>query len=274
MEDTLNTLIHYVTVYGVKILVAVLIFVIGRVVAKWVGKLAQAAMARKQVDAALQHFIGSLVYYGLFIFVIVAALSQVGIQTASLIAVIGAAGLAIGLALQGSLANFAAGFLILLFRPFRAGDYIEAAGTAGTVEKILIFTTELKTPDNKQVIIPNGAITSDNIVNYSANDTRRVDLVVGISYGDDIDKAKAVLRDVVAADSRVLSSPETTIAVSELADSSVNLIVRPWVNTGDYWGVYWDLTEAIKKRLDQEGISIPFPQRDVHFHQQPAPAEV
>src|SRR5690606_24819702 len=208
------------------------------------------------------------------IFVIVAALSQVGIQTASLIAVIGAAGLAIGLALQGSLANFAAGFLILLFRPFRAGDYIEAAGTAGTVEKILIFTTELKTPDNKQVIIPNGAITSDNIVNYSANDTRRVDLVVGISYGDDIDKAKAVLRDVVAADSRVLSSPETTIAVSELADSSVNLIGRPRVNTGDYWGVYWDLTEAIKKRLDQEGISIPFPQRDVHFHQQPAPAEV
>lgn len=267
LEETLQKLVDLAAIYGIKIVLALVIFIVGRWVAKSLSRIAERTMIKRQMDLALQHFISSLVYYGLVIFVLIAALSQVGIQTASLIAVVGAAGLAIGLALQGSLANFAAGFLILMFRPFKIGDYIEAAGTAGTVEKIMIFTTELKTPDNKKVIIPNGAVTSGNIINYSANDTRRVDLVVGVSYGDDIDKVKAALREVVLADQRVLADPPLNIAVSQLADSSVNLIVRPWVATGDYWGVYWDLTEAIKKRLDQEGITIPFPQRDVYMHQ-------
>ncbi|KJS08582.1 MAG: mechanosensitive ion channel protein [Gammaproteobacteria bacterium BRH_c0] len=266
-EETLQKLVDLAAIYGIKIVLALVIFIVGRWIAKSLSRLTEKTMVKRHVDLALQHFISSIVYYGLLVFVLIAALSQVGIQTASLIAVVGAAGLAIGLALQGSLANFAAGFLILMFRPFKIGDYIEAAGTSGTVEKIMIFTTELLTPDNKKVIIPNGAVTSSNIVNYSAKDTRRVDLVIGISYGDDIDKAKSVLREVVLADQRVLPEPAVNIAVSQLADSSVNIIVRPWVATGDYWGVYWDLTEAIKKRLDQEGISIPFPQRDVHLHQ-------
>lgn len=267
LEETLQKVMDLTALYGIKVILALVIFFVGKWLAKTVSRVVQKTMAKRQVDLALQYFVSSLVFYGLLVFVIIAALSQVGIQTASLIAVVGAAGLAIGLALQGSLANFAAGFLILLFRPFKIGDYIEAAGTAGTVEKIMIFTTELLTPDNKKVIIPNGSITSDNIVNYSANDTRRVDLVIGISYGDDIDKAKAVLREVVQADPRVLPEPAVNIAVAELADSSVNIIVRPWAKTADYWGLYWDLTEAIKKRLDQEGISIPFPQRDIHVHQ-------
>jgi small conductance mechanosensitive channel len=267
MEDTLGTIGHYITVYGVKIVIAVAIFFVGKKVAKWVSQMAQTAMIKKQLDPALQHFVSSLVYYGLLVFVIIAALSQVGIQTASFVAIVGAAGLAIGLALQGSLANFAAGFLILMFRPFKIGDYVEVAGTSGSVEKIQIFTTELQTPDNKKVIIPNGAITAATITNYSANDTRRVDLVFGIGYGDDIDKAKAVLRAVIDADDRILKEPATNIAVLQLADSSVNFAVRPWVKSEDYWGVYFDLTETVKKRFDQEGISIPFPQRDVHLHQ-------
>ena len=267
MEDIMNTVSHYITLYGIKIVIAIVIFLVGRMVAKWISQITQSTMIKKQVDPALQHFISSLVYYGLMIFVIIAALSQVGIQTASLIAVVGAAGLAIGLALQGSLANFAAGFLILMFRPFKIGDYVEVAGVGGSVEKIMIFTTELKTPDNKKVIIPNGAITSDTITNYSANDTRRVDLVFGIGYGDDIDKAKAVLRSVVDADERILKEPATNIAVHALADSSVNFVVRPWVKSVDYWDVFFDMQETVKKRFDEEGISIPFPQRDVHMYQ-------
>ncbi len=265
VDETVQMMTDLTALYGLKIVVALVIFLVGKWLARSVSRLVDNTLGKRQVDPALRYFLSSLVFYGLFVFVIIAALSQVGIQTASLIAVVGAAGLAVGLALQGSLANFAAGFLILLFRPFKAGDYIEAAGTAGTVEKILIFTTELKTPDNKQVIIPNAAITAGNIVNYSARDTRRVDLVIGVSYGDDLDKVKSVLREVVEADERVLKEPAVTIAVSQLGDSSVDLIVRPWVNTADYWPVYWELTEAIKKRLDREGITIPFPQRDVHL---------
>ena len=268
MEDAMSTVSHYVTLYGVKIIVALIIFFVGKMIARWVGRLTQTAMIKKQVDPALQHFVSSLVYYGLLVFVVIAAMAQVGIQTASFIAVVGAAGLAIGLALQGALANFAAGFLILLLRPFRIGDYVEIAGTAGTVDKIMIFNTELTTPDNKKIIIPNGRITADNITNYSANDTRRVDLVMGISYGDDIDKAKQVINEVLAADERVLKEPEPTVKVAQLADSSVNIIVRPWAKTADYWGLYWDLTENLKKRFDQEGITIPFPQRELHVIQE------
>ena len=266
MEETVDTIISYVTLYGIKILLAIVIFYVGKMVAKWLSNMTTKVMQKKEVDTALVHFVSALVYYAILIFAVIAALGQIGIQTASFVAVIGAAGLAVGLALQGSLSNFAAGVLILLFRPFKIGDFIEAAGEAGVVEKILIFTTELKTGDNKKVIIPNAAVTGGSITNYSANDTRRVDLVMGIGYEDDIDKAKAILNDVVNADSRVLKDPAPTIAVVELADSSVNFVVRPWVATSDYWGVYFDLTEAVKKRFDAEGISIPFPQQDVHLH--------
>jgi small conductance mechanosensitive channel len=204
----------------------------------------------------------------LLIFVIIAALAQVGIQTTSLIAVLGAASLAIGLALQGSLANFAAGVLLIIFRPFKVGDYVECAGTAGAVDEMQIFTTQLKSPDNKKIIIPNAKLLGDVITNYSAQETRRVDLVIGVSYSDDLQKVEKVLTDILSQDERVLKDPAPTIAVLELADSSVNFAVRPWVKTGDYWNVYFALTKNIKMRLDAEGIAIPFPQRDVHLYQQ------
>lgn len=268
MEGTIETVTHYMTIYGMKIIAALVILILGRILAKWLGQLTQTAMIKRQVDPALQHFLSSLVFYALMAFVVIAALAQLGIQTASFIAVVGAAGLAIGLALQGALANFAAGFLILLLRPFRIGDYVEMAGTSGTVDKIMIVNTELTTPDNKKVIIPNGQITAGNIVNYSAFDTRRVDLVMSISYGDDIDRAKQVIEEVLAADERVLPEPAPNIRVSQLADNSVDIIVRPWSTTADYWGLYWDLTENLKKRFDQEGITIPFPQRELHLIQE------
>jgi small conductance mechanosensitive channel len=256
--------------YGVRILTALIILVIGRWIARAFGRLVQRLMEKRNVDPTLTGFVGNLTFYALFTFVVLAALSRLGIQTTSFIAVIGAAGLAIGLALQGSLANFAAGFMLILFRPFRVGDFIEGAGVSGVVENIQIFTTQLKTPDNKVIIIPNASLTADNIVNWSATGTRRVDLVFGIGYEDDIDKAKDIINEAIAADDRVLKNPAPQVAVSELADSSVNFVVRPWVNTDDYWAVYFDLTEAIKKRFDAAGVSIPFPQRDVHIHQQNA----
>lgn len=267
MEDFLNEAGNMAMLYGVKIVTALIIFVIGRWVAGKFKLLLQKVMIRREVDVAVTGFISSLCYYALLSVVVIAALSQLGLQTTSLVAIIGAAGLAVGLALQGSLSNFAAGVLILIFRPFRVGDYVELAGTSGTVKKIQIFTTELSTPDNKQVIIPNSAAMGGIITNYSINDTRRVDLIFGISYSDDIDKARDILKEIVASDSRVLSEPETTIAVKDLGDSSVNFVVRPWVKTADYWDVYFDITEAVKKRFDAENVSIPFPQRDVHVYQ-------
>jgi small conductance mechanosensitive channel len=212
----------------------------------------------------LGSFLSSIAHILFVAVVVIAALSQAGIQTSSLIAVIGAAGLAIGLALQGSLSNFAAGVMIITFRPFKVGDFIETAGVAGTVEGIQIFHTLLVTADNKLVIVPNNSITSGNIINYSAKGIRRVDLVVGISYQDDIAAAKAVLNEILATDPRVLKDPAPVIAVAALADSSVNLIVRPWAKTEDYWQVYWDITEAVKQRFDQKQIMIPHPQRVVH----------
>jgi len=213
-------------------------------------------------------FVYNLVYSALMIFVIIASIDRLGVQTTSLIAIMGAAGLAIGLALQGSLANFAAGVLIVLFRPYRVGDFVEAAGISGVVVQVQILTTILKTGDNKQIVVPNGQIMGSIITNYSANDTRRIDMVIGVSYDDDIDKVRATIRELVDADDRILKDPECLIAVSELADSSVNFNVRPWVKSADYWGVKFDLTEAIKKRFDKEGISFPFPQQDVHLYQQ------
>ena len=199
-----------------------------------------------------------------------AVLGKLGIQTTSFIAVLGAAGLAIGLALQGSLSNFASGVMLVLFRPFKVGDYIEAGGTSGTVEEMLIFSTKMKTPDNKAVFVPNGSITGGTIVNYSAKDTRRVDLVFGVSYEDDISKVKQIIEEVLNADDRILKDPSPTVGLAELGDSSVNFVVRPWVSAADYWGVRFSLNEAMKLRFDQEGVSIPYPQRDVHFHEKSA----
>ena len=267
MEDIIAQIQDLIVQFGLRFFVAVLIFVVGRMVAKGLKKICINLMEKSKVDPTLVSFLGHLIYIALLAFVILAALGHIGIQTTSFIAVIGAAGLAIGLALQGSLSNFAAGVLLILFRPFKVGDYIEGAGVAGTVEDIQIFTTMLKTPDNKAIIVPNAKLTSDNIVNISMKPTRRVDFIFGVGYGDDIDRVKEVIKDVLAQDNRILAEPATTIGVVELADSSVNFAVRPWVKSGDYWDVFLDTNESMKKRFDAEGINIPFPQRDVHLYE-------
>jgi small conductance mechanosensitive channel len=272
MEENLEFMQELVVLYGVKILMALVIFIIGKWVVKKLANVVEKLMQKNEVDPAIRNFSGSIIYYALLAFVCIAALGQLGIQTASFVAIVGAAGLAVGLALQGSLSNFAAGVLLLIFRPFKVGDFVEIAGTSGVIQNIQIFTTELNTPDNKKVIVPNGGVISGNIVNYSANDTRRVDLVFGIGYSDDIDAARKVIEGILKADKRVLEIPAATVAVVELADSSVNFVCRPWVNTADYWDVYFDLTEAVKKAFDNSGISIPFPQQDVHMHQVEAAA--
>jgi len=254
--------------FGVKVLIALVIFFVGRIGARLLTRGLRKAMQSQEVDKILESFVCNLVYWVVMVFVIIAAINQVGVQTTSLIAVMGAAGLAVGLALQGSLANFAAGVLIVVFRPYRVGDFVEAAGISGVVEQVQILTTILKTGDNKRIVVPNGQIMGSIITNYSANETRRIDMIVGVSYDDDLDKVRAQIEELVAADERIMQDPACTIAVSELADSSVNFVVRPWVRTADYWGVKFDLTEAIKKRFDQQGISIPFPQRDVHIYKE------
>lgn len=253
--------------FVINVVIAIVIFFIGRIIARVISNGIRKLMSAQEVDQILQSFIGNLSYWMLMTFVIIAAISQLGIQTTSLIAIMGAAGLAVGLALQGSLANFASGVLIVMFRPYRVGDYVEAAGISGTVLQVQILTTVLKTGDNKQIVVPNGQIMSSIITNYSANETRRVDMVVGVSYEDDIDKVRATIKDIIDSDDRILKDPECQIAVAELAESSVNFNVRPWVKSGDYSGVKLDFTEAVKKRFDKEGISFPFPQRDVHLYQ-------
>ena len=267
MEDIVTKIWEMLTIYGLRVAAAIVVLIVGRWIAKGLTNVLDRLMSKKDVDPTIISFVKSLTYVALLVFVVLAALGQLGIQTTSFIAVIGAAGLAIGLALQGSLSNFAAGFLMIIFRPFKVGDYIEGAGVAGTVESIQIFTTQLKTPDNKTVIVPNAKMTGDNITNYTMKGTRRVDMAFGIGYGDDIDKAKNILEDLVAQDDRILDDPPVKIAVVELADSSVNFVVRPWVKSEDYWDVYFDLTENVKKRFDAEGVSIPFPQQDVHVYQ-------
>ncbi len=253
--------------FGIRLVAALAIFIIGRWVARWLSRLLEKGMQKAGTDHTLIVFLRNIVYVGLLIFVIIAAIGQLGVQTTSFLAVLGAAGLAVGLALQGSLANFAAGVLIIIFRPFKVGDFIEAGGIAGVVKAISIFTTTLHTPDNKVIIVPNAQVNSGTITNYSANDTRRVDMVIGVSYGDDLDKVRSVIEQVLAADERVLKDPAPQIAVMALADSSVNFAVRPWAKAADYWGLYFDTQEKIKKRFDEEGISIPFPQQDVYIHQ-------
>ena len=266
MDISMDKIWELATGYGVRVIGAIVILVVGRWIAKLFKSIFKKVMTKREVDLTITSFVSSLTYYLLLAFIVVAALGQLGVQTTSFVAIVGAAGLAVGLALQGSLANFAAGFLMIIFRPFAVGDYIEGAGTAGTVEKIQIFSTQLKTPDNKTVIIPNAGLTAGNIVNYSTKGTRRVDMTFGIGYDDDIDKAKAIIEEMIHADARVLPDPAPLIAVAALADSSVNIVARPWVNSSDYWGLVFELTEKIKKRFDAEGISIPFPQRDVHIY--------
>jgi small conductance mechanosensitive channel len=252
--------------FGINLLIALAIFYFGKLFISLAVRGLRNVMRRQEVDKTLETFVTNLVRMVLLVVVVIAAIGQLGIETTSFIAIFGAAGLAVGLALQGSLSNFAAGVLIVLFRPYRVGDFVEAAGISGSVEKVQILTTILKTGDNKQIIVPNGQIMDSIITNYSANEKRRVDMVVGVSYDDDLDKVRATIQELVAADERILDDPACTIAVSALADSSVNFVVRPWVKTADYWGVMFDLTEAIKKRFDKEGISFPFPQQDVHLY--------
>ncbi|KXJ56452.1 MAG: mechanosensitive ion channel protein [Colwellia sp. Phe_37] len=254
--------------FAIKLLVALAIVIIGKFIANMVRKGVVKVMRHKGMDEAIISFISSLLYGMLFFIVIVAAISHLGFNTTSLVAIVGAAGLAVGLALQGSLSNFASGVLLIVFKPFKSGDFIEVSGVTGIVEKILIFSTELRTGDNKTVIIPNGSITSGTITNYSTKPTRRIDLIIGVSYDADLAKTKALLHKVVSADERVLKDQAITVGVSELADSSVNFVVRPWVKSSDYWPTYFDLLEKIKTELDNEGIEIPFPQLSVHMNKE------
>lgn len=268
MEEVLDRLYGYLTQYGLNVLAAVIIVVVGKWLARVLSNLVEKLMMKGRVEQTLASFAKNITYVALLVFVIIAALGKLGIQTTSFIAVLGAAGLAVGLALQGSLANFAAGVLIILFKPFKVGDFIQAGGTMGTVAEIQIFTTVLNAPDNRKEIVPNAQITGGNITNFSAIEKRRIDLTFGISYTDNIKTAKEVLEKVVASDSRILKDPKPVIAVSELGDSSVNLVCRPWVKPGDYWAVYFDTLENGKMELEKSGITIPFPQRDVHLYQE------
>jgi len=265
MEFNVEELSALAMTYGLKLIMAIVVYIIGKWLANLIASSLEKGMAAKNVDSTVARFTRNIVYYALFAMVIVAALGQLGVQTASFVAIVGAAGLAIGFALQGSLANFAAGVLLILFRPFKAGDFIEAGGASGVVKEISIFSTILTTGDNKVVVIANNAVMGGNITNYSAMPTRRVDMVVGVGYGADLALVKKTLQELVDADERVLKDPAATIAVSELADSSVNLVFRPWVNSADYWGVFFDMNERIKLRFDELGIEIPFPQMDVHL---------
>ena len=252
---------------GMQIVGAVLIFFIGRWVAKLATSMVRKALAKTDMEDTLERFLCNIIYTALMAVIVIAAIGQLGVETTSLLAIFGAAGLAIGLSLQGSLSNFAAGVLIVAFRPYKVGDFIEAGGEAGSVHEVQIFTTILTTPDNKKVIVPNAQVMSGTITNYSALGTRRVDMVFGIGYDDDIDNAYKVLKEIIEADDRILKDPAYGIALNELADSSVNFNVRPWVNASDYWGVYNDVTEQVKRRFDAAGISIPYPQQDVHMYQ-------
>ena len=263
-DQTLNFVQTKGLDFGINILIAIAIFYVGKFVVRMVVRGLRKVMQRQEVDKTLETFVCNLVRIALMVMVVIAAIGALGIQTTSFIAIFGAAGLAVGLALQGSLSNFASGVLIVLFRPYRVGDFIEAAGIAGSVEGVQILTTILKTGDNKQIIVPNSQIMGSIITNYSSNETRRIDMVVGVSYDDNLDQVRSTLEELIAAEERIMKDPACMIAVSELADSSVNFVVRPWVKTSDYWAVRFDLTEAIKKRFDKEGISFPFPQREVH----------
>jgi len=261
-----ETLVYYATHYGLRIIVALLIFVIGRMIAKGLANGTRKILLKANVDETLALFLKNITYYALIAAVVIAALGQAGINVTSFLAVLGAAGLAVGLALKDSLSNFAAGVMLILLKFFKKGDYVTAGGQSGTVTAVNIFNTVLTSPDNKVITVPNSAVLGGTITNVTANDTRRVDMTFGIGYDDDLLKAKKTLERIVSEEPRVLPEPAPLIQVMELADSSVNFVVRPWVKTSDYWGVYYALTEKVKLVFDQEGISIPYPQQDVHIY--------
>ncbi|MFZ7142026.1 mechanosensitive ion channel family protein [Avibacterium avium] len=262
MDNFLN---EYVISYGTKILLALAIYLIGKRIARLFSRLLSKGVYHSTKDEMLQSFVKSISYFLFLLMVIIAALSQLGINTSSLVALIGAAGLAIGLALQNSLQNFAAGVMILIFKPFRKDDMVESGGIVGKVEQIGLLFLELRTGDNKTILIPNGKVFGDSITNYSSNATRRIDFIFDIAYKSNIEQAKAIVADILAQDPRVLKDPEPTIAVGALAANSVQLVVRPWVNTADYWAVHFDVTEKVKLAFDQAGIEIPFPQMNIHL---------
>ena len=267
VDQAVQNVVTLMSTWGLQLAGALAVLIIGRFLCGIARKSVRRAMESRKVDPSLIPFASNLVYFVLLAAVLIAVLGLFGIETTSLVAVLGTAGLAIGLALQGTLGNFSSGVMLLLFRPFHVGDFIDAAGVAGTVVEIGVFSTIMNTPDNVKIIVPNSGIFGATIKNFSANDTRRNDIVLGISYDDDISNAIAVVNAVLSKDSRVLSDPEPVVAVSELADSSVNLVVRPWCRKEDYWGLRYDLTRKLKEELEQGGCSIPYPQHDVHLHQ-------
>ncbi|UCE01409.1 MAG: mechanosensitive ion channel [Candidatus Latescibacterota bacterium] len=264
MEDFMQSIIAFATTYGIRIVGAIAVLIVGRIAAGLVRGSVRRVMSKRAADPTLVNFASSLAYYLIMVFTVVAALANFGVQVASFVAVLGAASFAVGFALQGSLANFAAGVMILLFRPFKIGDYITAAGVSGSVKNIDLFSTTLATPDNVKIIVPNGKLFGDTIHNYAGYDTRRVDLLIGIGYTSSIGGAESTIESIIQADDRIHADPAPMIAVSELADSSVNLVVRVWVKREDYWGVKFDLTRKIKEQFDANDIEIPFPQRVVH----------
>ncbi|MEP3246645.1 MAG: mechanosensitive ion channel domain-containing protein [Sneathiella sp.] len=265
LEEIMQELITVITAYGLDVIGAIIILIIGNMISKRVPKTVAKMLNKRGVDPTVVNFLGSLTRMSILVITMLLVLAQFGVQTASLIAVLGAAGLAIGLALQGTLSNVAGGVMLLFFRPLRVGDYVEAGGHGGTVKAVNLFTTELATPDNVQIILPNASVWGGAIKNFSFHDTRRVDLVMGIAYEDDMDKAISVMNALIEAETRSLKDPAPMIAVAELADSSVNFTVRMWCNSADYWGLKFDMTKAMKEAFDKEGISIPFPQRVVHM---------
>jgi len=267
MENVVERLVEWGMLYGPRIIGAVAILVLGRWFAAVLTNFVIRLMKRSGADPTLSGFVRNLTKVTLLAFVFIAALGALGVDTTSMIAVIGAAGLAVGFALQSSLSNIASGIMLILFKPFKADDYVEVAGVSGVVEEIRIFSTVLRTVDNRQIIVPNSGITGGSIINYSAKQTRRIDLVFGIGYGDDLKKAKDILQKILAEEERILKEPAADIGIAELADSSVNFYVRPWVKAVDYWPVRAALLEKTKLTFDREGISIPFPQQDVHLHQ-------
>ena len=268
MNIDLQTLwANYLLPWSINMVVAILVFLIGRAIARWISCQVEKRMAKHGLDEMLVRLSKNTIYYALIGIIILAALDQLGVNTTSALAAFGAIGLAVGLAVKDSLSNFVAGVMVALFQPFKLGHYVEAAGTSGTVMDVGMFNTTLLTPDNKRVIVPNRLIYNDTIINYSAEATRRVDMVFGIAYEDDIAKARQLIESTMAADERILKDPVSTVAVDELADSSVNFVVRPWCKKEDYWDVRFAMMEQIKLAFDKNGISIPYPQRDVHMHE-------
>ena len=267
MENITNWISENGVDWGIQIAIAIAIFIVGKIIARMISNLVEKGLTRAGTEKILVGFLGNMTYGILLIAVVLAAVDSLGVNVTSLMAVLGAAGLAVGLALKDSLGNFAAGVMIIIFRPFKIGDYVEAGGTAGTIDEIGLFATLMHTPDNKRIIVPNSSILGGNITNVSALPTRRVDLVFGIGYDDNIGQARDIIMGVMEADERILTDPAPAVAVGDLADSSVNLNVRPWVKAEDYWGLYFDMLENVKVKFDEAGISIPYPQQDVYMHE-------